>query len=631
MADKAREYVMKIDPKILRLLGPNLYTNIYYVLAELIANAYDADAGNVYIIQEPNCIIVEDDGTGMSYEHGVKKYLNVAEETRTNEADSYSTNSRRKMGRKGVGKLSALSVSERVLVMTKLDNEKSGFVLSREISEKGILEPLPDEKIIFRKVTGDHGTSIVMEKPRYSLNKTPSSIKKNLLKIFPIINKEFRIHIIPEEGKEIVVDNFDKEMIVQLGGLVILGKEYRGLADYFKNLFPDKKDKPLIQLRDAKEGNLELKNKNDVIKDYKICIEGWIGAYCSTRGRKLSYIEFPDNFISLFANKKLGEYNILPIVGKNRLIEVYIVGQLHIDLFEETELPDMALSNRQGYKDDDPRYKFVIEYVRNELLEDIVGIRKLLVDYSNEEKNKSKIERQKEKERELKEKVDCYKKQVAEKSAEKISEVTNRTHLTGIDEIKSIVEGEVNAFLPIVGLKSIVDAQKKKILLSHTSLDKDLSDIIYNMLIFNNVPPDDIIYTSCENEKSRIPDKDGVFDYLRSFFVDSYSKQGIFAIFVTSQYMHDSWGAVIEAGAGWLIKLDHKVFNISGYNPQPPLDIATTWHTTIRKDERLVMTEVEVDRFAVKIENICDRFNYKKCTREENVGKLKTFVDIENI
>ena len=46
MANEAREYMMKIDPKILRLLGPNLYTNIYYVLAELIANAYDADAKN---------------------------------------------------------------------------------------------------------------------------------------------------------------------------------------------------------------------------------------------------------------------------------------------------------------------------------------------------------------------------------------------------------------------------------------------------------------------------------------------------------------------------------------------------------------------------------------------------------
>ena len=63
MSDK--KYELSIDPRILELLGPNLYTNIYYVLAELIANAYDADAHNVYVIASQDSIIVEDDGSGM--------------------------------------------------------------------------------------------------------------------------------------------------------------------------------------------------------------------------------------------------------------------------------------------------------------------------------------------------------------------------------------------------------------------------------------------------------------------------------------------------------------------------------------------------------------------------------------
>ena len=46
------KYELDIDVRILELLGPNLYTNIYYVLAELIANAYDADAHNVYIFSD---------------------------------------------------------------------------------------------------------------------------------------------------------------------------------------------------------------------------------------------------------------------------------------------------------------------------------------------------------------------------------------------------------------------------------------------------------------------------------------------------------------------------------------------------------------------------------------------------
>ena len=48
------------------------------MLAELIANAYDADAHNVYIIANKDDITVEDDGKGMSYADGdIQKYLYV--------------------------------------------------------------------------------------------------------------------------------------------------------------------------------------------------------------------------------------------------------------------------------------------------------------------------------------------------------------------------------------------------------------------------------------------------------------------------------------------------------------------------------------------------------------------------
>lgn len=36
-----KRYFVDFGPELLQLLGPNLYTNIYYVLGEIIANAYD--------------------------------------------------------------------------------------------------------------------------------------------------------------------------------------------------------------------------------------------------------------------------------------------------------------------------------------------------------------------------------------------------------------------------------------------------------------------------------------------------------------------------------------------------------------------------------------------------------------
>src|ERR1035437_9005814 len=234
MNDKnSREYILNIDPRILELLGPSLYTNIYYVLAELIANAYDANAKNVYIIQEEDQIIVEDDGTGMSYDEGdIGRYLGVAVETRTSEEESYTEGRlRKRMGRKGVGKLAALSVSEKVYVMTIKNNDKSGFILSRHVGKDNKLEGIDQKDIRFKKID-KNGTSVIMTKPQYELHKTESAIKNNFRKIFPIVNKDFKIKVL-KDGKELVIDSFDKEMVQGLGALIILGKDYHYLAQYF--------------------------------------------------------------------------------------------------------------------------------------------------------------------------------------------------------------------------------------------------------------------------------------------------------------------------------------------------------------------------------------------------------------
>lgn len=114
--------------------------------------------------------------------------------------------------------------------------------------------------------------------------------------------------------------------------------------------------------------------------------------------------EFSDNFISLYANSKLGIFNILPIVGKNKLQEVYIAGQLHIDLFEETNLPDMALSNRQGYKSDDERYEKVLEYVKEELLPGILKDRSFYSELLKAGKKRKRNKATKEERRRIKRK-----------------------------------------------------------------------------------------------------------------------------------------------------------------------------------------------------------------------------------
>ena len=509
-----KEYHLNVDPRILELLGPNLYTNIYYVLAELIANAYDADAHNVYIISNRDDIRIEDDGHGMSYENGeVNKFLNVAGVSRSNEEESKTrSGTRRKMGRKGVGKLAALSVSESVDVITISNNEKSGFILSRKPIDGNKLQAIPDDKIKFVYVQ-DHGTAIVMKNPQYRLNKSMDSVRRNLLKIFPLINEDFRIHIV--RGNEIsTIDTFDENIAKELCAFISLGDNFSALSNIVPDKYPAKRAE-LVEQREAYIEPITLKDNTGVEHEYELKIEGWIGAYASTKGRKATLTDFPDNFISLYANNKMGEFNILPIVGQNKLNEVYVVGQLYVDIFELSELPDMALSNRQGYKSDDPRYESVIQYVRSTLLPDILRKRGVYSNEQNREKKQRKLDEQKGTEAKFREAVNTFRGIVSGDAASDIEQLAPNSPK---EVIEQVISEAINKNANALGLKTIIDSQKKKILISHASKDKVLADLIYSFLVFNNVPPEDILYTSCDDEISRISEGvASIYNYLRDF------------------------------------------------------------------------------------------------------------------
>lgn len=619
-----KEYKINIDPRILELLGPNLYTNIYYVLAELIANAYDADARNVYIIANADNITIEDDGHGMSYTDGdVNKFLNVAAISRTDESNSVTTElHRRKMGRKGVGKLAALSVSEEVKVKTVCRGEKSGFILSRHPSGND-LTPIPDEDITFSFVK-DHGTAIVMEKPQYRLHKTLDVVKKNLVKIFPLVSKEFVIHIL-RGNDESVLDSSDETYPSQLCAFISLGDEYAYLGDKVPNEFPTIRS-TLVEKRKSYTEPLVMEDNSNEKHEYTLEVKGWIGTYKSVRGRKVDILDFPDNFISLYANKKMGEFNILPRVGQNKLNEVYVVGQLHVDLFEQSELPDMALSNRQGYKTDDPRYVAVTNYVRDTLLANILDMRAKYTAEKNKEKKKQELNKMSDDEAQFREAVVNFRQKASERAASNIGKLAPTIPT---DTLRSAIDEAIEDNVATLGIKPRIDAQKKKILISHTKKDCPMADIIYKMLLFNNVPQEDIIYTNCEDEVCRVPEDMAIYDYLKRFFVDSYSDQKMRVLFVTSEYSQKSWGALIEVGAAWITSINNKIFNIPPGRPEHPLDDEKMWHTTIRDEHgALSMDRVNADIFCQKIENVCDSLGYPHKNRDDNKTMLSSLVAI---
>ena len=108
----------------LKLLGKSLYSNAWSAISELVANGFDAKAKNVYVYinntnKSDSTIELFDDGNGMD-EDGMKTYVRVGFNKREGK-DAYYDDYL-PMGRKGIGKLAALYLSEDYYLISRTDH-----------------------------------------------------------------------------------------------------------------------------------------------------------------------------------------------------------------------------------------------------------------------------------------------------------------------------------------------------------------------------------------------------------------------------------------------------------------------------------------------------------------------------
>ena len=117
------KYALTLGVGVLDHLGIRLYSDTPAVLSEVVANAWDADAKRVEVEVKNDTITISDDGHGMSLEDINQRYLHVGYDRRKESALSEEFH-RPVMGRKGIGKLSLLSIAETIEVHTvkKLEN-----------------------------------------------------------------------------------------------------------------------------------------------------------------------------------------------------------------------------------------------------------------------------------------------------------------------------------------------------------------------------------------------------------------------------------------------------------------------------------------------------------------------------
>ena len=127
-----KELIMTFDPKTIEHLGIKMYSQLPNAIAELIANAYDACASEVFITLADNednkKIIVEDNGDGMSFDEVNQKFL-VIGRNRREEGESVSSCGRIATGKKGLGKLAFFGIGKTITIETCKNKIKTVFTL----------------------------------------------------------------------------------------------------------------------------------------------------------------------------------------------------------------------------------------------------------------------------------------------------------------------------------------------------------------------------------------------------------------------------------------------------------------------------------------------------------------------
>lgn len=150
------------------------------------------------------------------------------------------------------------------------------------------------------------------------------------------------------------------------------------------------------------------------------------------------------------------------------------------------------------------------------LLPLVLRMRGIYADLKNIDKKEKELEKGRAAEKRFKRAVNLMNKKASKGAAEAIIKKLESGHGLVADDVEEIVAREISAN---IGIKPQLDMDKKKILISHTRADKDLADVLYEMLKFNNVPAKDLLYTNSDDEEARIPEvasgKSGIYDYLR--------------------------------------------------------------------------------------------------------------------
>lgn len=303
---------MRFEPQTIEHLGIKMYSVLPNAMAELIANAYDAEATIVDIKLIDNSgskkIIISDNGVGMSFKEINENFLIIGKKRRDSDK-GWSPNKKRKVtGRKGLGKLAFFGIGDTIKVKTRQKGVCTEFIMDwQEIKATTSHDYEPK----FKKSKcnlHDHGTEIELCNLKRKSSFDKQGLMVSISKLFNIFDENFKIYISINGQEKTLVDHKFKyhELKQQIEWNIPERIQHTDIAKYFD------------------------KNKicGKIIAAEKPLIPGLRGITLFARGRMVNSPEF------------FG-------VGESSHAYSYLTGWLDIDFIDELE-EDMISTDRQS-------------------------------------------------------------------------------------------------------------------------------------------------------------------------------------------------------------------------------------------------------------------------------------------
>jgi hypothetical protein len=339
MASKPKPYKMRLSRLVVDKLGVKLYDRASAVVAELVANSYDADAERVTVrlplatqlanreggkLKDLGLVIeVEDDGHGMTPEEAQEFYLNVGRDRRQHEKQGQGPRSRGKkrpvMGRKGIGKLAPFGICGRIEVRSAGGPKTaSGYVITHFI-------------IDFEEVVKDTDEAVELT--------TGSDDRKFASKPGTLVRLT---HFLPKKVPDRTV--FHRQLARRF---IFAATDFEIIVEDTKDASNEKKKVEHFEVPVMEDTKIDVSSRPVTTEDgEKLPVTGWVGF------AKDAYKNEEMKGVRIFARNKIvattDDFEQPAGFTGEFAIRSYLVGEIVADWLDKDDGEDLVKTDRQG-------------------------------------------------------------------------------------------------------------------------------------------------------------------------------------------------------------------------------------------------------------------------------------------